>query len=481
MAKLDNRKKKKNVSFADQLDYDEALVDLDELGSTMSLEEEEDFDDDLLSSDEDVSTEDEESFSDEESSDIDPEEELGEEDEDGVEDGVKPHHKTGLKNPREKKDGRGSAINPTPKRPKFVHFSENLKKLIKRGEAKGFLTIDEILVEFPEAEDEVDVLDEFFEVVFLIGLRVLDDEDVENELKKIERNNVLEGTLNIEAELDSIKDDSVRRYLKEIGKTELLSAEDEVELAKQLELGNEVARKRIIQANLRLVVSIAKKYTGRGISFLDLIQEGNIGLLRAVEKFDYYKGYKFSTYATWWIRQAVTRAIADQSRTIRIPVHMVNIINRFRKTHRALMQELGREPTVDELASELNIDKEEAEKIRRISQKIISTEASIGEDSDSKLSDFLEDTKPNSTPYASTSVQLLREDVLSVLDILSQRERRVLELRFGLLDGQPRTLESVGQEFGVTRERIRQIEAKALQKIQVHPRGRRLKTYLEDN
>ncbi|GAB4140082.1 MAG: RNA polymerase sigma factor RpoD [Patescibacteria group bacterium] len=467
------------MSFADQLDLVDELADLDELGSTMSLDEEEEFvdDDDFLSSSDDIDDLDSEDSTSKKSNVGDDLSSMsGESDEDEQEQSLMK----GLKNPREKKDGRGSAINPTPKRPKYVHFPDKLKKLIKRGESKGFLTLDEVLVEFPNAEEDLDLLDEFFEVVILIGLRVLDDEDIEEEIKKIQNEQILEGTVDVEAELDSIKDDSVRRYLKEIGKTELLSAEDEVELAKQLEQGNEVARKRIIQANLRLVVSIAKKYTGRGVSFLDLIQEGNIGLLRAVEKFDYMKGYKFSTYATWWIRQAVTRAIADQSRTIRIPVHMVNIINRFRKTHRALMQELGREPTVDELATELNMDKEEAEKIRRISQKTISTEASIGEDSDSKLSDFLEDTKPNSTPYASTSVQLLREDVLAVLDILSPRERRVLELRFGLLDGQPRTLESVGQEFGVTRERIRQIEAKALQKISVHPRGRRLKTYLED-
>jgi len=381
---------------------------------------------------------------------------------------------------REKKDGRGTAINPTPKRPDFSHLPKNLIDLIRQGEVRGFITQDEILHEFPEAEESIELLDEFYEIVFIVGIKVFEEEDIKKELEQIEDKIGTRTQEEVEAELDSIKDDSVRRYLKSIGKIPLLTPEEEVEYSKRLETGDETARKILIKSNLRLVVSIAKKFTGRGVSFLDLIQEGNIGLLRAVEKFDYMKGYKFSTYATWWIKQAVTRALADQSRTIRIPVHMVDIINRFNKTHRRLLQELGREPTLKELASEMNMDAEEAEKIRRISQKIVSTETSVGEDSDTRLVDFIEDPHERLTPDNSATTQLLRQDVLEALEILTPRERRVIELRFGLLDGQPRTLEKVGNAFGVTRERIRQIEAKALEKIAEHPKGKKLKIYLEN-
>ena len=274
-------------------------------------------------------------------------------------------------------------------------------------------------------------------------------------------------------------EDPVRMYLKEIGKVPLLSTEEEIELAKRIELGDEAAKKRLAEANLRLVVSIAKRYVGRGMQFLDLIQEGNLGLIKAVDKFDYTKGYKFSTYATWWIRQAITRAIADQARTIRIPVHMVETINRLIRTSRQLLQELGREPLPEEIAEKMEMPVERVREIMKISQDLVSLETPIGEEEDSHLGDFIQDEHV-AVPADAAAFTLLHEQLIEVLSTLTDREQKVLRLRFGLDDGRPRTLEEVGKQFNVTRERIRQIEAKALRKLRHPSRSRKLKDYLDD-
>ena len=274
-------------------------------------------------------------------------------------------------------------------------------------------------------------------------------------------------------------EDPVRMYLKEIGKVPLLSTEEEIELAKRIELGDEAAKKRLAEANLRLVVSIAKRYVGRGMQFLDLIQEGNLGLIKAVDKFDYTKGYKFSTYATWWIRQAITRAIADQARTIRIPVHMVETINRLIRTSRQLLQELGREPLPEEIAEKMEMPVERVREIMKISQDPVSLETPIGDEEDSHLGDFIQDEHV-AVPADAAAFTLLHEQLIEVLSTLTDREQKVLRLRFGLDDGRPRTLEEVGKQFNVTRERIRQIEAKALRKLRHPSRSRKLKDYLDD-
>ena len=273
-------------------------------------------------------------------------------------------------------------------------------------------------------------------------------------------------------------EDPVRMYLKEIGKVPLLTSDEEIELAKRIELGDEEAKQRLAEANLRLVVSIAKRYVGRGMQFLDLIQEGNLGLIKAVEKFDYKKGYKFSTYATWWIRQAITRAIADQARTIRIPVHMVETINRVIRTSRQLLQELGREPSPEEIADKMNMPVDRVREIMKISQEPVSLETPIGEEEDSHLGDFIQDDHV-AVPADAAAYTLLHEQLMEVLDTLTEREQKVLKLRFGLVDGRPRTLEEVGKEFNVTRERIRQIEAKALRKLRHPSRSKKLKDYLD--
>jgi RNA polymerase primary sigma factor len=278
-------------------------------------------------------------------------------------------------------------------------------------------------------------------------------------------------------ESSELTDDSVRMYLREIGKIPLLTPEEEIKLAKRIERGDIAAKKRLAEANLRLVVSLAKKYIGRGLSFLDLIQEGNTGLMRAVEKFDYRKGFKFSTYATWWIRQAITRAIADQARTIRIPVHMIETINKLIRVQRQLVQDLGREPTPEEIAQEMGLDVEKVEHIIKISQDTVSLEAPVGEEEDSRLGDFIEDDK-NVSPEESTVRQLLKDRIKEFLNELSPREQKILRMRFGLETGRTHTLEEVGQEFGVTRERIRQIEAKALQKLRKLERSKILEEYL---
>ncbi len=346
-----------------------------------------------------------------------------------------------------------------------------LKGLVDFGRRRGFLTHDEILEHFPEAEQNIELIDRVYSVLLEQGIDVVEDAK-EAEVKSKE-----EETEPREAEGVAI-DDPVRMYLKEIGKVSLLSPELEIELAKRMEKGEEEAKRRLIEANLRLVVSIAKKYVGRGMLFLDLIQEGNLGLIRAVEKFDWRKGFKFSTYATWWIRQAITRALADQARTIRIPVHMVETINKLIRIQRTLLQDLGRDPAAEEIAQAMSLPVERVREILKISQEPISLETPIGEEEDSHLGDFIEDQEALA-PAEAASFTMLKEQLDDVLETLTPRERKVLKLRFGLDDGRPRTLEEVGHEFGVTRERIRQIEAKALRKLRHPSRSKRLKDFIE--
>jgi RNA polymerase primary sigma factor len=356
-----------------------------------------------------------------------------------------------------------------------------INDLLARGKKQGYVTQDQILQAVPEPEANIQQIEDVYAELLELGIEVLEEaKEFAPAIGKEEEVDVVE-----EADLDTVLDfegmsidDPVRMYLREIGRVPLLSASQEVVLAQRMENGDEEARRHLTEANLRLVVSVAKKYIGRGMSLLDLIQEGNIGLIRAVEKFDYRKGYKFSTYATWWIRQAITRAIADQARTIRIPVHMVETINRLIRTSRRLVQELGRDPTSDEIAKEMGLPPEKVREIQKISQEPVSLETPIGEEEDSHLGDFIEDQKALA-PADAASHQLLKEQVEDVLDSLTQRERRVLQLRFGLDDGRSRTLEEVGREFGVTRERIRQIEAKALRKLRHPSRSKKLKDYLE--
>ena len=352
----------------------------------------------------------------------------------------------------------------------MVKAKSAIDQLISRGKEVGFVTQDDILEVFPEAEKNLEALDELYARLADEGVDVFDVEeekpsDIEKEIEVL---SILPG-----AQLT----DPVRMYLKEIGRISLLTKEQEVELAKKVDKGDLDAIEKLTQANLRLVVSIAKKYVGRGLTLLDLIQEGNIGLIRAVEKFDWRKGYKFSTYATWWIRQAITRAIADQARTIRIPVHMVETINRFIRTSRKLMQELGREPTANEIGREMGIEEDKVREIIKVSQEPTSLEAPVGEEKDSTLGDFIPDDMIR--PEDQASAELLKAHLSEVLDTLNDREKKVLKLRFGLEDGRQRTLEEVGREFGVTRERIRQIEAKALRKLRHPTRSKKLKDYLE--
>ncbi len=346
---------------------------------------------------------------------------------------------------------------------------EKMAKLIEKGKMRGFVTETELLYLFPEVEEYVLDYDFFLGDLHKNGIRVLEDSgrilastDKKPELSPKAAKEA--AAMNID--LSKLSADSVQMYLKEIGKVPLLSGAEEIELAKRKEKGDKEAERRIIEANLRLVVSIAKKFAGaKGMSLLDLIQEGNIGLFRAVEKFEYRKGYKFSTYATWWIRQAITRALADQSRTIRIPVHMVETINKFQQIQRNLIQELGREPMAEEIAAEMGEEVEKVRYIMKISQDTISLETTIGDDGeDSTLEDFIEDVK-NVTPDRAAALQLLRDYVKNIVAQLSPREQKILEMRFGLIDGVAHTLEEVGKEFEVTRERIRQIESKALEKI----------------
>jgi RNA polymerase primary sigma factor len=353
-------------------------------------------------------------------------------------------------------------------------------ELTELGKKRGVLTYEEIAEKMSGFELESDQMDEYYEYLGEQGIELIGEhehDDVDPNLQDLEKDE--EFDLNDLSVPPGVKiNDPVRMYLKEIGRVPLLSAEEEIELAKRIEQGDEEAKRRLAEANLRLVVSIAKRYVGRGMLFLDLIQEGNMGLIKAVEKFDYRKGYKFSTYATWWIRQAITRAIADQARTIRIPVHMVETINKLIRVQRQLLQDLGREPTPEEIAEDMDLTPDKVREILKIAQEPVSLETPIGEEDDSHLGDFIEDQDATS-PSEHAAYELLKEQLEDVLDTLTDREENVLRLRFGLDDGRTRTLEEVGKVFGVTRERIRQIEAKALRKLRHPSRSKRLKDFLE--
>lgn len=354
----------------------------------------------------------------------------------------------------------------------------SVKDLLKQGKDDGFITQEDILTLFPKPEEHIPELDDLYNKLINSKIDVFETTslDVEKDAGKTIQDLEKEIEALTRASAEGISD-PVRMYLKEIGRIPLLVFAEEIALAKRYEKGDMEAKKILIESNLRLVVSIAKKYIGRGMSLLDLIQEGNQGLIRAVEKYDWRKGYKFSTYATWWIRQAITRAIADQARTIRIPVHMVETINRYIRISRRLMQDLGREPTPEEVAKVMEVDVAKVLEIRKVSQEPTSLETPVGDEEDSSLGDFISD--PGPSPYDVASRQLLKEHMEEVLATLSDREKKVLILRFGLEDGRPRTLEEVGTQFGVTRERIRQIEAKALRKLRHPTRSKKLKDYLE--
>ena len=365
-----------------------------------------------------------------------------------------------------------------------ARFEEKLKEILAIAKKKkNVLEYQEINDFFADMSLEEEQFDKIIEMLEQNGIDVLriteDDDDVdEEEIILTEEDEVDVENIDLSVPDGISIEDPVRMYLKEIGKVPLLSAEEEIELAKKMELGDQEAKKRLAEANLRLVVSIAKRYVGRGMLFLDLIQEGNLGLIKAVEKFDYRKGYKFSTYATWWIRQAITRAIADQARTIRIPVHMVETINKLIRVSRQLLQELGREPSPEEIAAEMNMPVDRVREILKISQEPVSLETPIGEEEDSHLGDFIQDDNVP-VPADAAAFMLLKEQLEEVLGTLTEREQKVLCLRFGLDDGRARTLEEVGKEFNVTRERIRQIEAKALRKLRHPSRSRKLKDYLD--
>jgi RNA polymerase primary sigma factor len=385
---------------------------------------------------------------------------------------------------------------------------EEVRELAAWGKERGYLTTDEIVERLKTVELTPDQVDSVFVLLTEAGIEITDEavdeikEEIEEETRKVGK----KRSEDLDLSVQPATNDPVRMYLKEIGKVPLLTAEQEVSLAKRIEAGEGAsarlnsngklskdmtarlhateedgleAKKKLVEANLRLVVSIAKRYVGRGMMFLDLIQEGNMGLIRAVEKFDHVKGYKFSTYATWWIRQAITRAIADQARTIRIPVHMVETINKLVRVQRQLLQDLGREPLPEEIADEMELTPEKVREILKVSQEPVSLETPIGEEEDSHLGDFIEDSGAV-VPVDAAAFKLLQEQLEEVLDDLNTREKRVIQLRFGLLDGQPRTLEEVGRVFGVTRERIRQIESKTLSKLRHPSRSGRLRDYIED-
>ncbi|MBD3331161.1 RNA polymerase sigma factor RpoD [Candidatus Peregrinibacteria bacterium] len=382
-----------------------------------------------------------------------------------------------------------------PTEEQLEQFPKEVRHLVKKGKEQGFVTHQELLKAMPNIEGDLILLDEVYSLFLDLGIDVIDtkeslmfdeseiekskkaqgkradDDDKKDEKDKKKKKTITqkkEDKKKREADFKEIANDSIRLYLCEIGRVPLLTAKEEIDLARRIAKGDQAAKSQLAEANLRLVVSIAKKYIGRGLSFLDLIQEGNIGLFRAVEKFDPNRGFKFSTYATWWIRQAITRAIADQARTIRIPVHMVETINKLTHAQRRLVQELGREPLLEELAAEMDMDEKKVRHILKISQDIVSLEAPVGTEEDSKLGDFIEDDEVMS-PMDATNKQLLKENIHEMLQYLSPRERKIIVMRFGLEDGVGHTLEEVGREFNVTRERIRQIEAKVLQKLKEHP------------
>lgn len=401
--------------------------------------------------------------------------------------------KTAKKKPRAKSSKartkkKVSASKPKKRKVKLsveeIISSVAVVSLLQKGNQTSFVTEEEILYAIPEVEEHVDALEVLYDALEKNGIRVEEPQDsliaydvpdaLPTKRKVREQDRKMDNVIDV----SNISDDSVQMYLREIGKVPLLTADEEVELAKRIEQGDNEARKRLAEANLRLVVSIAKKYTGRkNLSLLDLIQEGNLGLFRAVEKFDYRKGFKFSTYGTWWIRQAITRALADQSRTIRIPVHMVETINKFTQVQRRLLQDLGRDPLPEEIASEMELPVDKVRHIMKISQETVSIDASVGDDDeDSTLKDFIED-EVTITPQQSAGRELLQEHVKEILGDLTPREQKILEMRFGLLDGVTHTLEEVGREFDVTRERIRQIEAKALEKIREHHKVKKLRDY----
>lgn len=394
--------------------------------------------------------------------------------------------KTGSRSAALRQAKNGRDIRPAVTKPVEKNLSgeltdarkKKIREMVLKGMSRGYVTQDEILELFPDAEEHVveidDLYDEFLQKDIDVFESVSDSGEGDEKAAS-----ALEKELEYLTTLDSKSiSDPVRMYLREIGRIPLLTRDQEIELAQKTEAGDMRAKEKLTSSNLRLVVSIAKKYIGRGMSFLDLIQEGNKGLIRAVEKYNWKKGFKFSTYATWWIRQAITRAIADQARTIRIPVHMVETINKLIRISRKLMQQLGREPTPEEVAEVMEITPDKVREILKISQKTTSLETPIGDDEDSYLGDFIEDTK-QATPYELTSQRLLRENIEEVLSALSDRESKVLEMRFGLRGAKPMTLEEVGREFGVTRERIRQIEAKALRKLKHPSRRKMLQDYLD--
>jgi len=373
---------------------------------------------------------------------------------------------------------------------KKYKFPPEIEHLLLKGQDQNFVTQQELNQAIPVAEENVELLDKLYEAFLDLGVEVVDlrddliwqtatgaSSDVETKKTKKAKKSVKKGLSGDEA-IEAIGEDSVRMYLKEIGQIALLKKHEEVALAKRVSAGDKMASKQLAEANLRLVVSIAKKYIGRGLSLLDLIQEGNIGLMKAVEKFDYKRGFKFSTYATWWIKQAITRAIADQARTIRIPVHMVETMNRLARTQRQLVQELGRPPSPEEIANEMGIEIERVNHILKISQETVSLEKSVGDEDDSLLGDFIKDEE-NLTPDEQSAQDLLKSDISIVLHLLTPREQRILKMRFGLEGEWAHTLEEVGHEFGVTRERIRQIEAKALAKLKKSKDSKKLKDYLE--
>ena len=370
---------------------------------------------------------------------------------------------------------------------KLNEKQEQIKRLIAKGKKKGILTYKEVMDTLEEIELSSDEIDDIYQRLEDMGIEVagekeeeLIDDDIDKDIDDDISDDIVEETKEEDLSVPKgiIVDDPVRMYLKEIGKIPLLTGDEEVQLAKRMEEGDEIAKKKLAEANLRLVVSIAKRYVGRGMLFLDLIQEGNLGLMKAVEKFEYRKGFKFSTYATWWIRQAITRAIADQAITIRIPVHMVETINKLVRIQRQLVQELGRDATPEEIGKEMDLDVERVREIMKIAQEPVSLETPIGEEEDSHLGDFIPD-EDVLAPADAATFTMLREQLIEVLDTLTPREQKVLRLRFGLDDGRARTLEEVGKEFDVTRERIRQIEAKALRKLRHPSRSKKLKDFLE--